>query len=43
MTGPIVNSYKNGNELSLMSNWFGEPTISEIFEELDARLSTISN
>lgn len=43
MTGPIINSYKNGNELSLMSNWFGEPTISEIFEELDARLSTISN
>lgn len=38
MTGPIINSYKNGNELSLMSNWFNEPTISEIFEQLDAMI-----
>lgn len=38
MTGPIINSYKNGNELSVMSNWFNLPTISSYFEYLDAQL-----
>jgi hypothetical protein len=35
MTGPLMNTYKNKNECSLMSNWFNEPTISEVFEHLD--------
>jgi hypothetical protein len=39
MTGPIINSYKNGNEMSVLSNWFNVPSVSEIFEELDAMLS----
>ena len=38
MTGPIINSYKNGNEMSLMYNWFNEPSVSDIFEQLDAML-----
>lgn len=40
MTGPIINSFKNGNELSMMYNWFNEPSIPEIFEQLDAMLAT---
>ena len=43
MTGPIINSYKNGNEMSLLSNWFNVPSVSDIFEELDAMLSNVSN
>ena len=35
MSGPIFNSYKNGNELSLMYNWFGLPSISEYFKYID--------
>ena len=35
MTGPLMNTYKNKNEFSLMSNWFNEPTVSEVFEYLD--------
>jgi hypothetical protein len=40
MTGPIINSYKNGNEMSLLYNWLNAPSVSEIFEYLDAKLST---
>lgn len=40
MTGPIINSYKNGNEMSMLYNWFNEPSVSEIFEQLDAMLAT---
>ena len=40
MTGPIINSYKNGNEMSLLYNWLNVPSVSEIFEYLDAKLST---
>lgn len=43
MTGPIINSYKNGNEMSVLSNWFNVPSVSDIFEELDAMLSNVSN
>ena len=35
MAGPIYNSFKNGNILSLMYNWFSVPSISEIFQHLD--------
>ena len=38
MTGPIINSYKSKNELSVMSNWFNLPTVSSYFEYLDAQL-----
>lgn len=38
LTGPIINSYKNKNEMSLLSNFFNIPTVSEYFEYLDARL-----
>lgn len=39
MSGPLINSYKNGNELSVMSNWFNLPTISSYFEYIDGMLS----
>ena len=38
MTGPIINSYKNGNEMSLLYNWFNVPSVSEIFGQLDAMI-----
>lgn len=38
LTGPIINSYKNGNEMSLMSNFFNLPTVSEYFEHLNSRI-----
>lgn len=38
MTGPIINSYKNGNICSLMYNWFNLPTITEYFDFLDSML-----
>jgi hypothetical protein len=37
MTGPILNSYKSKNELSMMYNWFNMPSVSEVFEYLDSR------
>jgi hypothetical protein len=43
MTGPIMNTYKNKNECSLMSNWFNEPTISEVFEYLDMQFNVVHN
>ena len=43
MTGPLMNTYKNKNENSLMSNWFNEPTISEVFEYLDAQFGVVNN
>ena len=36
MTGPIMNSYKNKNEMSLMHNWFNIPTVSEYFQYIDS-------
>ena len=38
MTGPIFNSYKNGNECSLLYNWFNLPSIGEYFKYLDSML-----
>jgi len=36
MSGPIINSYKNGNISSLMYNWFGLPSIGEYFQYIDS-------
>lgn len=38
MSGPIINSYKNGNEMSVLYNWFNIPSVSEVFEYLDSKL-----
>lgn len=38
MTGPILNSYKNGNIMSVCYNWMEAPDLSEIFEYVDANL-----
>ena len=38
MSGPIINSYKNGNIFSLCYNWFNIKSVSEIFETLDNML-----
>ena len=35
MSGPLINAYKNKNICSLMTNWFGLPTVSEYFKYLD--------
>ena len=35
MSGPLFNSFKNGNMLSVMSNWFNCPTVTEVFKFLD--------
>lgn len=43
MTGPLLNTYKNMNECSLMSNWFNEPTIAEVFEYLDTQFGVVNN
>lgn len=36
MSGPLMNSYKNGNILSVMRNWFNAPAITEVFMFLDS-------
>lgn len=41
LTGPIINSYKNGNELSTMYNWFGVPSISEAMDYLEAAFASL--
>ena len=38
LTGPIINSYKNKNESSMMYNWFGELSIPDICKAVDAKL-----
>ena len=38
MSGPIINSYKNKNEMSLMHNWFNLPTVTKYFQFLDSML-----
>ena len=38
LTGPIINSYKNGNVDSLMYDWFDLPSITEYFEFIDSML-----
>ena len=38
LSGPLINTYKNGNVMSLMHDWFGLPSPSEYFEYLDANL-----
>lgn len=35
LSGPIINSYKNGNIASLMNNWFNLPTITDYFDFID--------
>lgn len=35
MTGPIFNAFKNKNIFSMLYNWFGVPSIGEVFEYLD--------
>lgn len=39
LTGPIINSYKSKNEMSLLNNFFNLPTVAEYFEHIDSRLS----
>jgi len=39
LSGPIINAYKNKNEMSLMYNFFNAPSISDYFEYLDTNLS----
>jgi hypothetical protein len=39
LTGPLFNSYKNGNICSVMTNWFNVPSIPEYFQYLDSKLS----
>lgn len=36
MTGPMMNSFKNGNEMSLLYNWFNLPSVSEYFQYIDS-------
>jgi hypothetical protein len=38
MAGPIINSYKNGNIMSVCYSWMEAPSISELFEYVDANL-----
>ncbi len=38
MAGPIINSYKNGNIMSMCYSWMNVPSISELFEYVDANL-----
>ena len=38
MTGPIINSYKNGNIMSVMFNFLNVPSITDYFKYLDANL-----
>lgn len=36
MTGPLINTFKNGNICSLMHDWFGLPSVTEYFDYLDS-------
>lgn len=38
MSGPLFNSIKNGNILSVMHNWFNLPSVTDVFRYLDANL-----
>lgn len=38
MSGPIFNTYKNGNINSLCNAWMNAPSLSELFEFIDANL-----
>ena len=38
MCAPIINSYKNGNIMSMCYSWMDVPSISELFEYVDANL-----
>ena len=38
MSAPIMNSYKNHNEASVMHNWLGAPSMTSYFEFLDNTL-----
>ena len=38
IAGPLMNCYKSGNEMSLMTNWFNAPDITELFKILDAQI-----
>lgn len=38
ITGPIVNTYKNDNIMSLMHNWFNMPSVTDYFNALDDAL-----
>ena len=38
MTGPIFNSFKQENEMSLMYNWFNLPSVSDYFDFIDSML-----
>lgn len=39
LAGPIMNAYKNKNEASMLYNWMNMPSITEVFEYIDARIS----
>lgn len=38
MTGPIMNSFKNENEMGLLYNWFNIPSVSEYVKFIDNAL-----
>ena len=38
MAGPIMNSFKNHNYMSLTSNWFGVPVITDIIQSVRKEL-----
>jgi hypothetical protein len=42
MSGPLINSYKNNNKLSVMHNWFNVGSVTEYFDYIDSRLSSVS-
>ena len=39
LSGPIINSFKNGNNASLLYNWFNLPSVTDYIEYLDTMLS----
>jgi hypothetical protein len=38
LSGPLFNSIKNGNILSVMHNWFNLPSVTDVFRYLDVNL-----
>ena len=38
MSGPILNSFKQENEMSLLYNWFNLPSVTEYFEFIDSMI-----
>ena len=38
LSGPLFNSIKNGNIISVMHNWFNLPSVTDVFKYLDMNL-----